>query len=834
MKISVDASEAKAELRQVEQSVQRVEQAGAKAESPVQKVVQALTGQSAATDKVVKSSQQLDETTRKVSAATNQQWAEMVLAGKHTEAWALVSDKAARSQVQLESAMAAANATRAAGVAGITATSGALSALGIVALAELKFIYEASKAYTDKSGILEQHRKSIDGVKDAWDDLLFLSGQQLVGSGANFNSWINTVEVGLRLLSVVIVERIAEFQQLIGLMQFVMGRGTPTPANALRDVNGNPTAAGYLARQSHRTALEIEFRGADFARPSGAEAQRIFDESERERTRQEAAAQREAERMRQLRERAEQQLRDAMDLDYRLGLTTIPGMQMARPTPPPVPSLPSLDYDFGYLTSLPGQQLPIPVPPTVPPSFFQQAFGSSGQFGQMLSGSILQAITGGGSIGNAIGGTIGSGLGSGLASMLTRGATPVLSGFLGGAANAILPGVGALLGPAIGNLFGKIFGPTAYEQRERAANAQITRMVSDLESQFGGVEGTAFLADKLGIKWEPARQWRGAGSVDPLSGIVNQIQGGAVQGLNDILNAALTTGEQFPAALQPALESLIRMGGLTQENANLLRGLPAAGVPSMREISAAADVLGVDVEALGDKVKQIGLTETAESAAQAWLTLERAGADMSVVAAASAEQMQGFVDQALKYGFTLPESLRPAIENMKELGLISGDIEKIEWAKPISESVNDLIEALRELIAELRGPLPAALDDLDGREINIGVNYHHNRPDLLDGGGPPIDQPELAHTGGFLWNGRVYPYQTLHGGGLAGDEFFIRAQAGEFVMQRSAVQRYGRGFMESVNSGRFGSQPRPLVIPVTVRMTDDSVIAEAVARATVQ
>mgnify|MGYP006162983091 CR=1 FL=1 len=33
---------------------------------------------------------------------------------------------------------------------------------------------------------------------------------------------------------------------------------------------------------------------------------------------------------------------------------------------------------------------------------------------------------------------------------------------------------------------------------------------------------------------------------------------------------------------------------------------------------------------------------------------------------------------------------------MREMGLVSGDLEQIDWAKPITDSVKDLVEALRE------------------------------------------------------------------------------------------------------------------------------------------
>jgi hypothetical protein len=98
-----------------------------------------------------------------------------------------------------------------------------------------------------------------------------------------------------------------------------------------------------------------------------------------------------------------------------------------------------------------------------------------------------------------------------------------------------------------------------------------------------------------------------------------------------------------------------------------------------------------------------------------------------------------------------------------------------------------------------------------------------------DGGGdelPGPSTPPPAHTGGFLSRGLVIP--MMHIGGLAGDEMLIKAQTGEYMMRRSAVQRYGRGFMDSVNAGRFGGE-KNVTIVVQSKLDGDKV-AEAVAR----
>jgi hypothetical protein len=254
MTITADASQAKAELRQVEQGIQKIETTSTKAEGPINKVVTALSGQSAATEKVVQSTTKLDEGTAKATktiSASSEAWR------KETEAQVRASlgmDELTKGTAALDKNMGALTTTRAAGTTGLIAMTAAGAALSLVAAAELKFIYEASKAYATKSGILDEHAESIAGVKDAWDDLLFTAGQALVGSGQNFTGWINTVEAGLRIMGAEISRRIEDFRTLMGLVGMLGDIPTSPPmggcarASALRTCT--PPAVGAWA--SHR------------------------------------------------------------------------------------------------------------------------------------------------------------------------------------------------------------------------------------------------------------------------------------------------------------------------------------------------------------------------------------------------------------------------------------------------------------------------------------------------------------------------------------------------------------------------------------------------------
>jgi hypothetical protein len=889
MTITADGSQAKRELAEVERSVKGVETASTKAVDPVTKMAQALSGQGTAATGVVKANTDLDSTTKKLTGSTtentravNDQFTQLILAGKASEAWAL-QNKSLDTTVKTLSGSTAAMT----GAVGLSTTALSVMAAGaIVALAAVgalvAVLVKSTQHYFEHSEATKASRDALESLDEAWGRFQMRVGGAVLGDDFSIVKPVKLLNVALFLASTYIEANIDYTYRWINALKGLPGMGTglafadylfssPGDAqflnNGLRPsvlpggpMRGNPEDINYTPEQ--RAAMDryesdqyhkrIALEQAELEKQMReANAERKRQEAERKRLQDAVNRQMAADILGWATPRVDhmydwvsngtstgigmtqRELLDAgiSDASMRAAMDAGQGI-FTRPRGDDIWALPPQNITAESL--FPGGNF-MGIAPRRDQSgmsgLFGAGFGSSAQFGNQLSATVLQAITGGGSMLGGVGSMIGGGLGSGLAKILTGGAGVAIGGFAGGALNAVLPGVGSLLGPALSWLGKKMFGPTEYETRERQAGSDITGLIGGLESQFGGAEGTAFLADRLGIKWNDARQWRGAGSVDPLRDVVGDIQGGATRGLNDILRAALETGEQFPAALQPALESLIRMGGLTQENANLLRGLPAAGIPSMAEISAAADVLGVDIAALGDSVRQIGLTETAEEAAQAWLTLQRAGADMTAVANASAEQMQGYVDQAIEYGFTLPESLRPAIEHMRELGLISGDLEQIEWAKPLTESVDDLVKALQDLVRTMGGEVTAAIDDLNRREFTVRGRVVVERDERDGTGYQEDDYPtETAHTGGFFG---PFGLERYHSGGEIG----IIAQTGEYMMQRSAVNRYGRGFMQAVNSGSYqggGSSPREVVIPVTVQMLDGRVLAEVVARETLQ
>lgn len=111
------------------------------------------------------------------------------------------------------------------------------------------------------------------------------------------------------------------------------------------------------------------------------------------------------------------------------------------------------------------------------PSMLAGLFGSSAEFGTMLSSSVMSAIQGGGDVLNAAGGAIGTRMMTGIAKDLTTKGGVFLTGALGSVVNSVLPGIGALIGPLASKIGSMLF---------KTEGKHVNDMRDEFLSKFGG------------------------------------------------------------------------------------------------------------------------------------------------------------------------------------------------------------------------------------------------------------------------------------------------------------------------------------------------------------
>ena len=315
---------------------------------------------------------------------------------------------------------------------------------------------------------------------------------------------------------------------------------------------------------------------------------------------------------------------------------------------------------------------------------------------------------------------------------------------LGAQIGAQFGAIGAAIGAGIGGLAGLLRGVFGKNEGRK--------MVDEFAKGLGGFKAIEDQLRALGEEgqrlWKQLTQGaRNPAQAQAAIDAVNKALADMPKHLNNVVAAAAKAGSGLDAAMLPYIEDLIRAGQLTEENANLLLGLPAAGVPSFNEVSAAAEALGLNIDTIGESIKQLGFTEAAENVAKNLDILQRAGADMDAVLTGARDQIQKLVDDAQRFGRSLPESIKPFLQEMVNSGKLTdifgeklSDLEDLHFTKPLEKSVEDLIVALHELVDTIKQDVGGALDDIGRKVVRPKI-----APEYLPAtGGPAALPPDLS------------------------------------------------------------------------------------------
>lgn len=545
-----------------------------------------------------------------------------------------------------------------------------------------------------------------------------------------------------------------------------------------------------------------------------------------------------------------------------------------------------LDFRTSAASNLPIARNPLDVLGTIhqfpgitqlsePPgiSFFERAFGSGASLSGGLSSTIMQALTGGGSVSKSIGGFLGGGVAGGLNDMLSgamKKATETGMGFLsggigkmfGGALSAALPVVGPLLGSLGGNLLGKVFGglfgggekkeaqnmvgqfvdqmgglqqlkTLAQEagvsldallsaKKKNVAQAEIQKITKALEAQRKENELLGRALETTGLSWRnlgtEARQAKlvelGADLIAQRDVLIKKgyqeqdVLKGLTGATNEYLNAALTTNTKIPASMAPMIEQMIRAGEITDENARLLLGLGASGVPAFGDVQAAAERYGISIDALGPKVKQLQIDEQAQQIVADFDLLVGAGGNVKTILTGMKDKAQDFVTAALTGNVKIPESMKPMLEQMVKHGLLVDEngeklksLSGIDFAKPLTGMVEDLIAEMRKLVDAITGKdgVGGALKDIHGREFRIKGRVDWENVQTGMG-------VATKHTGGLISAAdlpKAHSGKVIQGpwvSGLSSGEVPIIAKIGEAVLNPELTRTIGAGTISRWNS----------------------------------
>lgn len=439
--------------------------------------------------------------------------------------------------------------------------------------------------------------------------------------------------------------------------------------------------------------------------------------------------------------------------------------------------------------------------------FFQQEFG----------GVLMRAIEGGGNVFQAAGASIGKHLfsasgGFGKAASQAVSKIPLIGSILG----SMLPGIGtiagSLLGPAISGL-GKLFG-------FGSAGRDLVVQFADSMGGFDALrERLAGLGDEGENLWRMLTQGVGRNNPKEAQRAIDQVRLALERSeqrtrqLQDafgrLQGAVGQLGGRAPAELQPLVRELLGMQGLTDDLRLGLEGM--LGEPTVAAMEAAAERLGVSFDVLGTRFQQAKLSETALQVVRDLKLLEEGGADMTQVLLQGKDSIQALVDTAIRTGGVLPETLRPYIQRLIELGQLvdpNGElitnIDQLSFAEIEDQVLKDIRDILTEIRDLLSHDIPQAAKDTMNAFASI------EPPELPSAPNPQYDiygNPwQQAHTGALV---TMQGIRRFHRGGaqivpfprLRRDEFPAILQAGESVLNREATTALGPATIAALNRG---------------------------------
>lgn len=356
--------------------------------------------------------------------------------------------------------------------------------------------------------------------------------------------------------------------------------------------------------------------------------------------------------------------------------------------------------------------------------------------GRQISQILVQSFTGGGGVEGAfkaLGALGGQEIGKELGKSLSKAIGGKLGAVVGGMAGPLGAALGSLAGSLAGKFFGKLFGGEHKEVnnlRDKFTDAAGGIHALNVKAQAAGLTLDRFLKAKTVKEYEAAVKEL----EDAFKDLEEQTRRNT-ETANDLFTDIMELGRNgIPASMQPAIDKLIEMGLLTEDQIAQLRALGTGGGASLEQLEDAASTLGAELETLGPAFAQQKLDQEAAKVHAAITRLIDAGGDWGSTMMASKEELASLVSSAKKGHLTLSESLRPFIQDLMATGnLVDENGEKItdlagiNWgpemkteAQIAEEGWNKILAAIERLIDTIAGPLDTALDDVTrDRTINI-------------------------------------------------------------------------------------------------------------------
>lgn len=252
----------------------------------------------------------------------------------------------------------------------------------------------------------------------------------------------------------------------------------------------------------------------------------------------------------------------------------------------------------------------------------------------------------------------------------------------------------------------------------------------------------------------------------------------------------------IPAAMKPAIDQLIALGLLTDEQVAKLKKLGDGSEIDVDQLKSDIDSIGGRLESLGPAFQQANIDQTAGKYINSIDRMIKAGGDVGGILFDAREEISGLVTDSLKFGTTLPANMKPWIEELARSGnLIDAngqkitDISNLKFGDKIETEQEKtdkmwqtILQSIKDLIDAIKGPLAGAINGLPN-EKRIKIVYDEEGKPTGDGDG--ANKGDKGHAVGTM--GRYGEWFANFGKGtrttLHGMEAVLtKAQAVPFAM----------------------------------------------------
>ncbi|HXG88764.1 MAG TPA: hypothetical protein VNJ02_10545 [Vicinamibacterales bacterium] len=347
---------------------------------------------------------------------------------------------------------------------------------------------------------------------------------------------------------------------------------------------------------------------------------------------------------------------------------------------------------------------------------------------------ILSAVQGGGNVAVAAGTHLGQELGKGVVTKFGSKILGALGPTLGGAFNAMIPGIGALIGPLAGAIGGKLkslFGIGVNDEIKKY-NAEIDKVRGTLLLTHGTLEQLDAKAKALGMSFKNEWGHQGKAGLDQFNAFISEFDK-KMADVNVEFGALFTTaassGRTIPDALRPAIEHLIEIGVLSKDNALLFKKMGDDGEVDFKKMEDAAKRYGVDLADLGPKFHSSKLHDAAKTIWDDFQLLTGSGASVGGVLVGMQDEISKLVSDSLAFGGAIPENFKPLIANLmaSEKGIVVNgekltDMSKLQFGPPIVDGFQKIVDKIEELIGKITGPLATAANNAP--KVRVDVEYN--------------------------------------------------------------------------------------------------------------